>query len=119
MYGRIRLKVFLGLLVVVALFVAGVRIIPVYFHAYEFQDAIRAEARMFPSAWPAKTMKQVQVRLYKKAGSLGLPIRQDQIQVFSAPGGIGITSRFTVRVDLIVLERNLDFNFSTTTQETR
>jgi cell division protein FtsL len=79
MHGRIRLKVLLGLIVVVALFVAGVRIIPVYVRAYEFQDAMRPEARVFPSKWPAKTAAQVHEALYKKASSLQLPLRQDQI----------------------------------------
>jgi hypothetical protein len=114
--GRTKLKILLGLLVVVALLVAGLRIAPVYVSAYQFEDAMRSEARMFPTAWPAKTTEQVQEELYEKARDLNLPIRQDQIAVSSVPGGIGITCRFNVRVDLFVLERNFVFNFSTTSQ---
>lgn len=116
MEGKARLNVLFGLLVVAALLVAGLRIAPVYVSAYQFEDAMRSEARMFPTAWPEKTTEQVQEELYEKARDLNLPIRQDQIGVFGVPGGIEITCRFNVQADLFVLERNLAFNFSTTTQ---
>jgi hypothetical protein len=115
--GRSRLKSFIGLLVFVALLVAALRIIPVYVEAYAFRDEMRTQARMFPSAYPVRTTDQVAKDLQAKAESLGLSIRRDQIQVATTPEGIRVTSRFTVRVDLIVVERNFPFSFSTSTQE--
>lgn len=115
--GRSRLKVFVGLLVFVALFVAAIRIVPVYVKAYAFRDAMRTEARLFPAAWPVRTTQQVEKELYVEAENLGLPIGRNQIEVVKTPGGIGITARFTVRVNLIVLEHNFDFVFRTTTQK--
>lgn len=109
--GSSRLKLLMGLVIVAALFVAGVRIIPVYVNAYEFRDEMRVRAKLFGNEWPPKSTEVVRNDLFKKAQALDLPLRSEQIQVSSGPGGIAIVVRFTVPVDLIVLQRELDFDF--------
>ncbi len=117
MQGRVTIKTLLGLLVAAALVVAAVRIVPVYVRAYEFRDFMRVEAKLFPTRWPAKTPQALQTELQRKAASLNLPVRESEIQVTDAPGGIEISARFAVPVDLLVLQHTLSFDFRTSTAE--
>lgn len=117
--GGTRLKVLIGLLVVAALLTAGIRIVPVYVNAYTFRDEMHVRARHFGNEWPAKSQEEVRVDLYKKATELNLPIGHEHIQVSTAPEGIAIVVRFTVPVDLVVVQRELNFDFRTDSNTAR
>ena len=103
------MKWIMALLVIVALFVAGTRIVPVYLRAYDFRDDMRTQARFAET--DRKSPATIREELYVKARELDLPLRREQIQVTKVPGGVTIAARFTVRVDLTLFQHDLNFNF--------
>lgn len=108
--GGGKLNALIGLVILVSLFVGGVKLIPIYINAYEFRDAMRSQAKF--AGVDRKSHEQVREELYKKARDLGLPLQREQIHVTSAPGGIAVAARFAVPVDLIAFQHTLNFNFS-------
>lgn len=112
--GGSRLNSFIALVIVVSLFVAGIRIIPVYVRAYEFRDAMRSQAKF--AGVDRKPKEVVREELYERARSLDLPIAPDQIQVALAPGGITVVSHFSVPVDLILFQYRVNFEFTADTR---
>jgi hypothetical protein len=108
--GGSKLNTLIALVIVVALFIGGVRLIPVYVNAYEFRDAMRSQAKF--AGVDRKSHEQVREELYKKAVELRLPLQREQIQVTQAPGGIAVAARFAVPVDLVVFQHTVNFDFN-------
>ena len=107
------IKTLLALVVVAAVIVGAVKIVPLYMKVYEFEDAMRQQAKF--AGVERKEPTVVREELYKKAQNLKLPLTRDQIEVNRSTGGIAITARFTVPVDLIVMQRDFNFNLTTDT----
>lgn len=108
--GGGKLNALIALVIVVALFVGGIKLIPVYVNAYEFRDAMRSQAKF--AGVDRKSHEQVREELYQKARDLRLPVQREQIHVTAAPGGIAVATRFAVPVDLIVFQHTLNFEFN-------
>jgi hypothetical protein len=106
--GSATIKTLIALVFAAALIVGVVKIVPVYVNVYEFEDAMRQQAKF--AGVERKDASVIREELYKKARDLKLPITPDQIEVDKRMGGVNIKARFTVPVDLIVMQR--DFNFS-------
>ncbi|HUU12489.1 MAG TPA: hypothetical protein VM182_02125 [Terriglobia bacterium] len=106
--GRIRGMILVLLLVLLAL--VAYRLIPVYINAYDFEDAMRTQARF--AAVDQKPYEAIREELYNKAQELNLPIERDQIQISKGPDGTTISATFTVPVDLSFFVKDVEFNFS-------
>lgn len=111
--GGSKVNLVIGLAITGALILFAVRIIPVYVRSYEFQDAVRSQAKF--AGVEAKSPEAIREELLQKARQLNLPIRREQIQVSSRAAGVQITVRYSVPVDLIVRQVNLPFNYSADT----
>ncbi|MGH9863344.1 MAG: hypothetical protein ACRD35_07970 [Candidatus Acidiferrales bacterium] len=111
--GGSKLKTLIALVAIAAVLIGVVRIVPVYVDAYNYEDSIRTQAKMY--SVDRKPLDKVREELYQKAQELKLPITREQIQVSNAPGGIAIHSSFAVPVNLIVYQHTLRFDFSADT----
>ncbi len=111
--GGSRLQLLIALLIVAAIVLAAVRIIPVYVSSYEFEDAMRSQAKY--AGVNRKAPQQIQQELHRKALELSLPLERKQISVTPAARGVRIAARYTVPVDLVVYTANFTFDFQADT----
>lgn len=111
--GSATIKTLLTLVAVAALIVGAVKIVPVYVKVYEFEDAMRVQAKF--AGVESKNETVVRDELYKKAQELKLPIDRDQIEISTSMGGINIKVRYTVPIDLIVMQRDFNFEYEADT----
>ena len=109
--GGSKLQVLFALALTAALFVAGIRIIPVYISAFKLEDEVRNKCKFAPVE--RKSPEVVREELFKEAQDLGLPVSREQIQVSPIGGaGLKISIRYTVPVDLILFNINLPFDYT-------
>lgn len=107
--GGSKLQAVIALLILAALVIGAVRIVPVYVRAYELRDFMRSEAKF--AGVNHKPPEAVRSDVYRKALELELPLQQNQLQSSIVPGGIRVAARFSVPVDLVVMEHTLNFEF--------
>lgn len=111
--GGSRLQLLIALLIVAAIILAAVRIFPVYVSSYEFEDAMRSQAKY--AGVNNKSPRQIQQELHRKALELSLPLERKQISVTPAARGVRIAARYTVPIDLVVYTANFTFDFQADT----
>ncbi len=111
--GGSRLQLLIALLIVAAIILAAVRITPVYVSSYEFEDAMRSQAKY--AGVNDKSPQQIQRELHRKALELSLPLERKQISVTPAARGVRIAARYTVPIDLVVYTANFTFDFQADT----
>jgi len=111
--GGGRLRFLIALLITVALIVVAVRVVPTYVKKFEFDEAVREEAKF--AAVREAPPPEVRLRLLHKAQELGLPIQAQQIYVTPSGQGIYISVSYTVPVQLPGYTFNLSFHTSANT----
>jgi len=111
--GSATIKTLIALVAVAALIIGVVKIVPVYVSVYAFEDAMRVQAKF--AGVERKNETVVREELLKKAQDLKLPITREQIEISKRMGGINIKVSFTVPIDLIVLQRDFNFNYEADT----
>jgi uncharacterized protein DUF4845 len=105
-------KGLIGIFVVVALVYTCLKVVPVYFDYYQFQDAIESEARI--QSYSQKSENDMRESIWKKAKELELPLTsQEQIKVERSGAVITISTEYTVHIDLPVHPFDLEFKPST------
>lgn len=102
-----KLKAIIGFLVVFGGIYVGWKMIPPYFHNYEFQDDLDEIARR--NSYTVKTDDDVRAVVIQEAGSLDIPLKEDQIAISRGGDGMGISVHYRVHVDMIVHPMDLDF----------
>jgi hypothetical protein len=102
-----KLKAIIGFLVVFGGIYVGWKMIPPYFHNYEFQDDLDEIARR--NSYTQKTDDDVRALVIQQAGSLDIPLREDQISISRNPDGMGISVHYRIHVDMAVHPMDLDF----------
>ncbi len=113
--GGSKLQVLFALALTAALFVAGIRIIPVYISAFKLEDEVRSKCKFAPVE--RKSPEVVREELLKEAHDLDLPVSRDQIQIATSTGaGLRISVKYTVPVDLIFFNLNLPFDYTVDTK---
>ncbi|HTR46212.1 MAG TPA: hypothetical protein VMM16_02335 [Verrucomicrobiae bacterium] len=110
--GGSKINFLITIVVLGAMAFAGVKIVPVYFANYQFQDAIQTEARFALSAYPKKSVEDVRDDCFKKVQELDLPIKRESIKVIMDPatGTLDISADYTVTFDLAVYQWTHDFH---------
>jgi hypothetical protein len=96
---------FLGIMVFMA-----VKIAPVYFANYEFQDSIESESRFALTGYPKKGPDDIRDDLWKKAQDLGIPAKREDIRVIVENGSVDLALDYSVPIDLIVYQFTLQFH---------
>ena len=110
-----RIKMLLGLFIIVGGMYTAFKVAPPYFNAYQFQDAIKDEATH--DSYAAKSEDEIRESVFKTAGNLDIPIPKDSIKVqrqgnqFS--GTVIIHAAYVVHVDLPGYPLDLHFDAST------
>jgi hypothetical protein len=102
-----KLKALILLLIVFGSIYAGWKLIPPYFHNYQFQDELDDIARR--ATYQAKTDDDLRQLIITKAASYDIPLRDDQIAIARQPDGVGITVHYRIHVDMLVHPVDLDF----------
>lgn len=105
-----KLKAIIGFLVVFGGLYVGWKLIPPYFHNYEFQDDLDEIARR--NSYTQKTDDDVRAVVIQQAGSLDIPLKEDQIAISRNGDGMGISVHYRIHVDMIVHPMDLDFTVS-------
>jgi hypothetical protein len=109
--GGSRLNLVLTLAILGATVFVGVKILPPYFANYQFEDAVKSEARFALSGYPRKTEDDIRNDVWKKAQELGIPLaKREAIQIVLNQGNVTISTDYTVPVDLLVYQFDLQFH---------
>jgi len=102
-----KIKGLIALLILGGGFYVGWKMIPPYFHKYEFQDDLDEIARR--NSYTHKTDDEVRASVIQQAGTRDIPLREEQVNITRTKDGIGISVRYQVQVDLMVHRVDLDF----------
>ncbi|HEY0704963.1 MAG TPA: hypothetical protein VGD60_19525 [Candidatus Acidoferrales bacterium] len=108
--GGSRISSILMLVVLGVMAFAAFRIVPAYFADYQLNDAITTEARF--AMVNRKAAADVQDDVWKKVQELGIPAKKNDIVVSSEQGNVKISVNYTVPVDLVVMQKDLQFHDS-------
>jgi len=109
--GGSRLNLLLTLAILGATIFVGVKVMPPYFANYQFEDAVKSEARFALSGYPRKTEDDIRNDIWKKAQELDIPLaKKEAIQIVLNQGNVTISTDYTVPVDLLVYQFNLQFH---------
>jgi hypothetical protein len=110
-----KIKMFLGLFVIVGGLYTTFKVAPPYFNAYQFQDVVKDEATR--DSYAAKNEEEIQNTLFKKAQDLDIPINKDSIKVVRQgnqfSGTVIVHAAYVVHVDLPGYPLDLHFDAST------
>jgi hypothetical protein len=87
---------------------AGFKIIPPYFAEYQLQDSMQTEARFAVSNHQSEA--GIRDDIWRKVQELDIPAKQDQIVIVANEGVVKISLSYTVPIDLLVYQFNLDFH---------
>ena len=100
----------LTLLVLGAMAFVAIKIAPVYFANYQFQDSIETESRFALTGYPKKGPEDVREDIWNKVKELGIPAEKDSIKVAMENGSVEIGLDYSVPIDLAVYQFTLQFH---------
>lgn len=103
------LRLLIAILVVAAGVYVGIKVVPVYFNFYQFQDAIAEEASV--QSYTGKSESDMRESVWKKAQQLELPITSiEQIKVERTGNTVSIWTEYTVHIDLPIHPFDMKFS---------
>jgi hypothetical protein len=108
--GGNKLNLIITLMVLGTMVFAAVKIVPVYFANYQFQDSIESESRFALTGYPKKNADDVRNDVWNKAKDLGIPADKDAIHVAMQNGSVEIGLDYSVPIDLAVYQFILQFH---------
>lgn len=103
-----KLKALVGIMVIAGGFYVAWNMIPPYFHNGQFQDELDDVARHYTYVQTVSD-DELKARVIDKAKAMDINLKEDQITISRGGGGLGITVKYTVHVDMIVHPTDLDF----------
>jgi hypothetical protein len=108
--GGAKINLVITLMILGAMIFAGVKVVPVYFANYQFQDSMNSESRFALTGYPKKTTEDVRDDIYRKVQELDIPAKREDIQVSMANGYVNISLDYSVPIDLAVYQFSLQFH---------
>jgi hypothetical protein len=108
--GGSKLNLILTLLFMGVMVFIAVKIVPVFFANYQFQDSIESESRFALTGYPKKSVDDIREDLWKKAQDLGIPARKEDIRVVVSNGSVDLGVDYSVPIDLSVYQFTLQFH---------
>lgn len=108
--GGSRMNLIITLLIIGSMVFAAVKVVPVYFANYQFQDSIESESRFALTGYPKKNMEDIRDDVLQKAQELSIPLQKQDIQVNVTNGAVSIAVDYSVPIDLAVYQFTLQFH---------
>jgi hypothetical protein len=108
--GGNKLNLLITLVILGSMIFAAVKIVPVYFANYQFQDSIESESRFALTGYPKKTPEDVRNDILNKAKELGIPAQREAIRVAMDNGSVDIGLDYSVPIDLAFYQFTLQFH---------
>ena len=108
--GGAKINLLITLIILGSMIFVGVKVIPVYFANYQFQDSINSESRFALTGYPKRNIDDVRNDIFKKAQDLGIPAKKEDIQVSMDNGYVSISLDYSVPIDLAVYQFTLQFH---------
>ena len=108
--GGSKRNLIITLLILGSMIFAGVKVVPIYFDNYQFQDAIESESRFALTGYPKKSPDDIRDDVWQKAQELSIPAQKEDIQVNETNGSVSISLDYSVPVDLAVYQLTLQFH---------
>jgi hypothetical protein len=109
------LKMIAGLAVMAALVMVGLKVIPVYFNNFQFEDAIKNEA--LQSTYSTRSVDDIRDAVIKKAHDCDIPLTAKQVHVsrtgINGNGNLVIDVNYTATIELPGYSTTVEFNPST------
>ena len=102
-----KVKGLIGLLLVVAGFYVAWNMIPPYFHNYQLQDDLDDIARRH--SYIPTSEDEIKKIVISKAQDNSIKLKEDQITVQRTGGGLAISVKYHIHVDMILHPVDLDF----------
>jgi len=108
--GGSKLNTLITLAILGAMGFVAVKIVPVYVANYEFQDSIESESRFALAGYPKKSVDDIRDDVFKKIQDLGIPAKEDDIQVTVDNSDVDIGLSYSVPINLQVYQFTLQFH---------
>jgi hypothetical protein len=109
------LKLIFGVGVMVAVAFLGIKIVPVFFSNYQFEDFIKEEA--LHSSYSTRTEDDIRGAVIKHARDYDIPLTPQQVHVsrtgVNGNGSLTIEVEYSVSIDLPGYSTTIDFHPST------
>jgi hypothetical protein len=109
-HGGSKLNTLITLAIVGAMVFVAVKIVPVYVANYQFQDSIESESRFALAGYPKKSVDDIRDDVFKKVQDLGIPAKEEDIQVTVNDSSVDIDLNYTVPINLAVYQFTLQFH---------
>jgi len=104
--GRLKAIVYFAILIG-AVFVA-VKVVPVYVAEYQLKDKITEQARF--AVVNRMNDDQIKDSIFRTIQDLDIPAKRDDVKVANTNHGIAISVNYTVPVDFLVYQTELNFS---------
>ena len=104
--GRLKAIVYFAILIG-AIFVA-VKVVPVYVAEYQLKDKITEQARF--AVVNRMNDDQIKDSIFRTIQDLDIPAKRDDVKVANTNHGIAISVNYTVPVDFLVYQTELNFS---------
>lgn len=108
--GGSKLNLIVTLLILGSMIFAAVKVVPVYFANYQFQDAIESESRFALTGYPKKSIEDIRDDVWQKAQELSIPVQKDDIRIDVENTSVSISLDYAVPIDLAVYQFTLNFH---------
>ncbi|HWF38011.1 MAG TPA: hypothetical protein VG322_05800 [Candidatus Acidoferrales bacterium] len=108
--GSNKLNLIVTLVVLGMMAFGAIKIVPVYFANYQFQDSLESESRFALTGYPKKSADDVRNDIWNKAKELGIPADKDAIHVDLQNGSVDLGLDYSVPIDLAFYQFTLQFH---------
>jgi hypothetical protein len=106
------MKMFLGLAVMAATVIVGVKVVPVYFNNYEFEDAIKNEA--LQATYSSRTEEDIRDAVIKRGKDYDLALTAKEVKVSrtgqNGNGSLMIEVNYAVDINLPGYSTTVEFH---------
>lgn len=102
----------LGLAVMAAMVIVGVKVVPIYFNNYEFEDAVKNEA--LQATYSSRSEEDIRDTVIKRAKDYDIPLTAKQVKVSrtgtNGNGNLSIDVVYTMDINLPGYSTTVEFH---------
>lgn len=106
--GEGRLKAIVYFAILIAAVYVAVKVVPVYVAEYQLKDKITEQARF--AVVNRMNDDQIKDSIFRTIQDLDIPAKRDDVKVANTNHGIAISVNYTVPVDFLLYQTELNFS---------